>query len=36
MAQTRNQAGDWLALIGGVTNPIGFALTFSVAGILRP
>jgi len=31
-----NQAARWLALIGGVINPIAFVLTYTVAGFLRP
>lgn len=31
-----NQAARWLALVGGVVNPIAFVLVYTVAGILRP
>jgi hypothetical membrane protein len=34
--QSWNQAARWLALIGGVVNPIAFVLVYTVAGILRP
>jgi hypothetical membrane protein len=34
--QSWNQAARWLALVGGVVNPIGFVLAYTVAGILRP
>ncbi len=34
--QPWNQAARWLALIGGVVNPIAFVLVYTVAGLLRP
>src|SRR6266487_2246185 len=30
------KAGRWLALLGGVVNPVAFVVTFTVAGALRP
>jgi hypothetical membrane protein len=32
----QDQIGRWLALIGGVINPIAFVLAYTLAGILRP
>jgi hypothetical membrane protein len=32
----RNQTARWLALIGGVINPIVFVLAYTVEGLLRP
>ena len=31
-----NQTARWLALVGGVINPIAFVLAYTVAGLLRP